>query len=386
MIDEKWRYFAPGGALTPGGPSTWYILDWDQRRIIAVTMDEEQESEDVAIAHLRKHIDALGPDVYAIHVSQDGELVSVSTNPDDDETTCVYYPPLRAILPPPDHVVKTVLRSDLLELDRLTPNIDLVSYTRPCAAASATTDTKEAVVFKYYFLFQFLHKLWHEMNLWICLPPHPNLVPFDRLVVDELHGRVVGFTSVYIPGGTIGQKNDPTYVQAGVAPPVDSRHRRPESQIRHRAPGRRCSQSPRQPRDGRPHAVRLQLQRPDRRPRIRSGPGRREGRRVYPLRDHHPRHAFPGCPLQPAESCRCRRPGGVGTASGRQARPSRVGIPLGTRRVGEEETGRGEAAGCRLYRSTRVHRLAGFPSTSPEGPHIPGRVRELHCCTRGLHV
>lgn len=203
MIDEEWRYFAPGGALMPGGPSTWYILDWDQRRIIAVTMDEEQESEDVAIGHLKKHIDALGPDVYAIHLSQDGDLVSVSANPEDDETTCVYYPPLQAILLP-DHV-KTVLRSDLLELHRLSPNVDLVSYTL-CANA---TDTK--AVFKYYFLFQFLHKLWHEMNLWMRLPPHPNLVPFDRLVLDELHGRVVGFTSVYIAGGTLSENKSRTF-------------------------------------------------------------------------------------------------------------------------------------------------------------------------------
>lgn len=37
------------------------------------------------------------------------------------------------------------------------------------------------------------------------LPPHPNIVPFDRLVVEELHGRqvVVGFTSLYIHGCTL---------------------------------------------------------------------------------------------------------------------------------------------------------------------------------------
>ncbi|KAI9154792.1 N amino acid transport system protein [Paramyrothecium foliicola] len=196
MIEEKWRYFAPGGAITPGGPSTWHILDWDQRRIISVTMDEEQESEDLAIMHLKKHIDTLGPDVFAIHLLANGELISVSTDPKDDETTCVYYPPLQAL--PGD--ARTVLRSELVELDRLGPNVDLVSYT-PCTNA---TEMRK-VVFKYYFLFQFLDRRWHELNLWLRLPPHPHLVPFDRVVLEELHGHVVGFTTLFIPGGTISE-------------------------------------------------------------------------------------------------------------------------------------------------------------------------------------
>ena len=204
MIGDEWRYFATGGVIFPGGPSTWHVLDWDQRRIIAVTMDEEQESEDLAIRHLKKHIDTLGPDVYAIRLSQEGGLISVSTNPEDDETGCVYYPPLQAVQRP-DHM-NTVLRSDLLELDRLTPNVDPVSYT----SSTGATDTK-VVVFKYYFLIQFIHKLWHEMSLWIRLPPHPNIVPIDRLVLDELQGRVVGFTTPYIPGGTISENKSRTF-------------------------------------------------------------------------------------------------------------------------------------------------------------------------------
>jgi len=35
------------------------------------------------------------------------------------------------------------------------------------------------------------------------LPRHPNIVPFDRIVVDELEGRVVGFTNNYIPGSNL---------------------------------------------------------------------------------------------------------------------------------------------------------------------------------------
>ena len=59
------------------------------------------------------------------------------------------------------------------------------------------------VVFKYYFLWQYAQMSWKEMNLWMRLPRHPNIVPFDRIVVDELEGRVVGFTSSYVPGGNL---------------------------------------------------------------------------------------------------------------------------------------------------------------------------------------
>lgn len=59
------------------------------------------------------------------------------------------------------------------------------------------------VVFKYYFLWQYAQMSWKEMNLWMRLPRHPNIVPFDRIVVDELEGRVVGFTNGYVPGGSL---------------------------------------------------------------------------------------------------------------------------------------------------------------------------------------
>ncbi|KKF96577.1 CBL-interacting protein kinase 5 [Ceratocystis platani] len=59
------------------------------------------------------------------------------------------------------------------------------------------------VIFKYYFLWQYAQMSWKEMNLWMRLPRHPNIVRFDRVVVDELEGRVVGFTNVYMPGGNL---------------------------------------------------------------------------------------------------------------------------------------------------------------------------------------
>lgn len=57
-------------------------------------------------------------------------------------------------------------------------------------------------VFKYFFLFQHLDFNWHEMGIW-CRLKHPNIVPFHSVIVDEIEGHLVGFTSKYIPGGTL---------------------------------------------------------------------------------------------------------------------------------------------------------------------------------------
>ncbi|KAK4108087.1 hypothetical protein N656DRAFT_792802 [Canariomyces notabilis] len=42
------------------------------------------------------------------------------------------------------------------------------------------------------------------------MPKHPNIVPFDSLVVDRIDGvdRVVGFTTRYIPGGTLYENKE----------------------------------------------------------------------------------------------------------------------------------------------------------------------------------
>jgi hypothetical protein len=46
--------------------------------------------------------------------------------------------------------------------------------------------------------------MWHEMDFWMRLPSYPNIVPFDRLVVEDVGGdMVVGFTTVYVSGGTL---------------------------------------------------------------------------------------------------------------------------------------------------------------------------------------
>jgi len=50
---------------------------------------------------------------------------------------------------------------------------------------------------------------WDELNLFRRLPPHPNIVPFDRVVLEDMESRVVGFTTKYIPGGTLDNPKAP---------------------------------------------------------------------------------------------------------------------------------------------------------------------------------
>lgn len=218
MIDQDSRYFSLSGDVRIGGPSTWHVTDWDQRRVISVTMDEEQDDESIAIQHLRRHICQLPLSVHRIHMSNTGEIISAYTDAEDDETYCVHYPALDEISLPEG--VQTVRRDMLEELERLGPDVDLVVY-RPCSSEPANMVgvnpdmapklyyrvlTFNQVVFKYYFLWQYAQKSWKEMNLWMRLPRHLNIVPFDRVVLDELEGRVVGFTNRYVPGGTLEEK------------------------------------------------------------------------------------------------------------------------------------------------------------------------------------
>lgn len=87
-------------------------------------MDEELESEDPVLEQLYKHIDNLPPNVYEIRVSPNGDLISTSTDPKDDETRCAFYPPLDSIQRPEG--VEVVSRSSLEENERLGANVDLV--------------------------------------------------------------------------------------------------------------------------------------------------------------------------------------------------------------------------------------------------------------------
>ncbi|KAJ4007542.1 hypothetical protein NW752_010204 [Fusarium irregulare] len=203
MINDEEKYFCLSGDVPIGGPSTWHVVNWDQRRVISVTMDGEQDDDALAIENYSRHSEELSPEVYRIYVSETGEIITKYIDAKYDMNYCIHYPSLGdAALP---GGIQTVRRDELEELERLGPDADLVAYP-PRRGTYASK-----VVFKYYFLWQYAKRSWKEMNLWMRLPLHPNIVPFDRAVIDELEGRVVGFTNIYVPGRNLEENKSRTF-------------------------------------------------------------------------------------------------------------------------------------------------------------------------------
>ncbi|KAG8158454.1 hypothetical protein KVR01_011576 [Diaporthe batatas] len=200
------RFNSYTGETFPRGPTTWHTIDWDQRRYISTTVREEvdfvdgaDEVEERVIQSLSKMVDQLSADVLVVNFSIEGDLISTSSDTKYDTAAIPLYSPVDMI--PEKYRDGYVSRSDLIEVDRLSPCVDLVTYRDQHGSRA---------VFKYQFHHDQALRNWHEMNCWMRLSGHPNIVPFDRIVTDHQevpsHGPVhvvVGFTSVFVPGSTL---------------------------------------------------------------------------------------------------------------------------------------------------------------------------------------
>ena len=197
------RFSSAGRTIALDGASPVVIvIDWDQRRTIRVAApsrevggDYDDDSDDgFFFDALARHIDHLPADTVAINVGPDGELQSTSCDLDLDSTDIPNYFPRSAY----SLELPTVRRSDITEVDRLGVQTDLVTYR-------LGSETRR-VCFKYYMTKKNYSVVWHEAHCLAKIPQHPNIVPFDSLVVDSADGveeKVVGFTTRFIPGGTV---------------------------------------------------------------------------------------------------------------------------------------------------------------------------------------
>lgn len=203
MIKPQERFFSEGQGYfgpreNPKTETHCSVWDWDQLRMIKVkgTAKLFTPEEDVEIPVLANFVDFLSPDVTAVTVDNDGLLTGISTDPEEDDTVFIGYLPFSSIESLAD--CRVIQYSKLQELDRLGPGVDLSLYNDESGKA-------QKVAFKFNAMAKprRLQMAWDELNVLKTLPPHPNLLPLDRIVLEDVESRVIGFTTPFIPGGTL---------------------------------------------------------------------------------------------------------------------------------------------------------------------------------------
>lgn len=209
MINPQDRFWSEGQnyrgpSEKPTTETYCNVWDWDQLRMIKVkgTANLFPREEDRELSILARFADYLSAEVRAITVDDDGLLTEVSTDQEEDDTLCLAYIPFSLCESLSN--CRTVQYSNLKELDRLGPFIDLVSYENE-------SRIPQKVVFKFNVLNKPLRMqmAWDELNIFKSLPPHPNIIQFDRVVLEDQESRVIGFTTKYIPGGTLANSKIP---------------------------------------------------------------------------------------------------------------------------------------------------------------------------------
>ncbi|KAK4150439.1 hypothetical protein C8A00DRAFT_36975 [Chaetomidium leptoderma] len=195
------------------------LYDSDTRRTILVTLpnprgltppDDDPEfwlpTEKAADA-LTIHLEHVPPDTVAIEVDEMGKLLSFCTDPARDLSSSTDNLDIEEYQLPPLVADRTIRRSELIEVRRLAPNADLVSYA-PSLSRPPSNEDRNRYVFKYSTAS--VVASWGEIQMLARLPPHPNIVLLDRVVLDEMTGsQVVGFTTRYIAGGTLKESRRP---------------------------------------------------------------------------------------------------------------------------------------------------------------------------------
>jgi hypothetical protein len=224
MIKPQDRFFSEGQGYfgpreNPMTETHCNVWDWDRLRMIKVkgTAKLFPPDEDVEIPVLARFADYLSPEVRAITVDENGLITGVSTDPEEHDTSFMAYIPFSMAESLAD--CRAIHFSKLQELDRLGPGVNLSSY-------EDESGIPQLVAFKFNPLDKprRLQMAWDELNLLKRLPPHSNIAPFDRVVLEDVESRMImiGFTTKYISGGTLDNtKEDPIPIgMAAAAYPV----------------------------------------------------------------------------------------------------------------------------------------------------------------------
>lgn len=100
MIEPNERFFSEGQGYfgpreNPATETHCNVWDWDQLRLIKVkgTAKLFPPEEDVETSVLANFADYLSPEIRAITVDDDGLLIGVSTDPEEDDMFFIGYLP-----------------------------------------------------------------------------------------------------------------------------------------------------------------------------------------------------------------------------------------------------------------------------------------------------
>jgi Protein kinase domain len=176
---------------------------YDQRRHIAVEgIEKTMPNREFASALLDHCLDKLLPEHVLIKISDDGKSLSFSSKESDDGGRLCHYP--RFDDQPDDVKVDIVKRSELREEKRLDWITDIVSYING-------NDPGHLAVFKIAVHNAQVQHMQDEAHVMRALRGHPSIVPFEKFVVDDTDHRSLGFTTKFIPGGTLEQNHSFTH-------------------------------------------------------------------------------------------------------------------------------------------------------------------------------
>ncbi|KAG9953303.1 hypothetical protein KCU85_g1403, partial [Aureobasidium melanogenum] len=208
MIDPKYRFWVDCSSTNHVNDDIT-VMDFDQRRHYRIRgpssflrLDHEREGVD-AIEVLKRYMNELDPAVHTINVDATGALVSTSSDPEEDPQAAIFYPSL--LDAPGLQNCYMIEMAKLTELDRIMPGVDLVNY-------EDDDGTTKKVVFKNTPIMQYRHRRWREIIMLHGLPAHPNLVPLDRIVVDDTTSQhILGFTVPYLPAPSLDKDHTQTF-------------------------------------------------------------------------------------------------------------------------------------------------------------------------------
>ncbi|KAI1461480.1 kinase-like domain-containing protein [Annulohypoxylon moriforme] len=219
MIDVEKTFFYIGewdhendGDEEYSGLVTTSILLSDRRHEIFVTAPAALSTDEAArnntmFKKLYKILPSLSPEAILIRIDAEGLLEEVTSNPEEldylrerSRIQTLADMPKPLLSDTSFSSWPTLQHEQLIELDRFTPNVDLVKLA---------DQTDASMVVKYIFDDQHMRLIWTEINILKEMQPHPSILPLDHLVLGD-KGHIIGMTTKFIRGGSLGSRKDRT--------------------------------------------------------------------------------------------------------------------------------------------------------------------------------